>query len=166
MKRKSIGYTFNHSEKLIIITKGFEKQSAIRNTTEHRELWKLRECFPDYDIQRRTARANPAKTSYKNLTLEKMVAIIQEEENNELKMNQFKEVLVKAKTEGGFGQVRAWFIKEYKEALKPKTPQAKKKLTIDVLLQELEMEKEGQERENNKRETTDISRAAIYGIVK
>lgn len=134
MNMNSIGYSINHEVKTITITKDFEKQSTIRNTTEYKELWKLREHYPQYDIQRRRARANAGKNAFKGINLEKMVSIIEKYDDKETRMRQFREVLAESKKTGGFGRVRGWFIQTYKTDLQPKTPEAKKRLSIEDLL--------------------------------
>lgn len=53
--KKTTGYSINHNDMTITLTKAYMEKSSIPGTKEFRELVQLHKSFPDYHIVRRTS---------------------------------------------------------------------------------------------------------------
>lgn len=113
--KRAAGYTINHEEQTIIITRDYAKKSSIPGSKEFRELAKLHAAYPDYVIQRRTANVSENKQKHSGLTISRMEKFVQkfgtEEEKEEF-------AAVKEFYEGErcyYGKMKSWFLKKYPE---------------------------------------------------
>lgn len=119
------GYTINHDNKTITLTKAYEKKANTPGTKEFRELSKLHKNFPDYDIVMRTASITAEKMTHRGLSIAMIEKIIARQANaDELKREY--ETLVKFwgrevadKNNPGqtvvkvpYGKVKSWFLKK------------------------------------------------------
>lgn len=118
------GYTINHNDKEIVLTKAFVKQSSIPGTKEFRELSKLHKNFPDYDIVKRTATITADKNTHNGLSIEMIEKIIARQPNAAELKREYDEFVafwgkkVKDKKTGKtvirapYGKVKSWFLKK------------------------------------------------------
>ena len=115
MKRTTEGYTIDHDNQAITITKAYANLSSKPGTKEYRELTKLHSSFPDYIIQRRTAKVSEDKKNHDGLTYDFMKKYIENVTNNNAdKLKEFEDVKKLYKGMGSsYGKVKAWFLKKY-----------------------------------------------------
>lgn len=66
--KKTTGYSINHNNMTITLTKAYMEKSSVPGTKEFRELVQLHKSFPDYHIVRRTAEVKQNKETHKGLT--------------------------------------------------------------------------------------------------
>lgn len=116
--KRAAGYTINHEEQTITITRDYAKKSSIPGSKEFRELAKLHAAFPEYTIQRRTANVSENKEKHLGLTVDRMEIIItlmvKEEDEQKAALGEFEKVKSFYKgTKGYYGKIKAWFLKNY-----------------------------------------------------
>ena len=113
---KTIGYSIDHANKTITITKAFQMKANKPGTKEFRELAQLHKAYPDYDIIRRTATVSEDKKTHNGLTIDRMEKYIKvlEKDNQEAALKEFANA--KEFYEGQrayYGKMKAWFLKKY-----------------------------------------------------
>ena len=124
MEKKAMGYTFDHANKVITLTKAYSKRANTPGTKEFRELAMFHKNYPDYTITLRTATITANKNTHDGLTIEMIEKIIACQTNSEELMREYqafvafwgKEVTDKktGKTDirAPYGKVKSWFLKK------------------------------------------------------
>jgi len=117
--KKNAGYSINHEDQTIIITKDYAKRSSVPGSKEFRELSKLHAAFPEYTIQRRTATITADKEKHNGLTVDRMEdyikALVKDEAEQKKALDEFENAKSFYKdTKGYYGKMKAWFLKNYK----------------------------------------------------
>lgn len=111
---KKNGYSINHDNKTITLTKAYAKVANTPGTKEFRELTRLHKAFPDYDIVMRSASPNENKEKHTGLTVERMTFIIKSFVKDEAAIAEFDNVKKFYKgVDGYYGKVKGWFLKKY-----------------------------------------------------
>lgn len=118
--KKNAGYSINHEDQTITITKDYAKRSSVPGSKEFRELSKLHAAFPEYTIQRRTATITANKEKHNGLTVDRMEAIItamvKDKKEQKIALDEFKRAKTFYKnTKGYYGKMKAWFLDNYKD---------------------------------------------------
>lgn len=116
--KKNAGYSINHEDQTITITKDYAKRSSVPGSKEFRELTKLHAAFPEYTIQRRTATITAEKEKHLGLTVDRMEIIIKTMVKDADEQKTALAEFVNAKnfykgTKGYYGKMKAWFLKNY-----------------------------------------------------
>lgn len=113
---KKNGYSINHDNKTITLTKVYAKVANTPGTKEFRELTRLHKAFPDYDIVMRSATVNENKEKHDGLTIDFMTDYIKKIVKDEAIIAEFEAVKAYYKGMNGYyGKVKGWFLKKYKE---------------------------------------------------
>ncbi len=125
-KTAKLGYTLNHEDKEIVLTKAFMKQASIPGTKEFRTLADLRKVYSDYTITMRTAIVSDKKEKHNGLTRERMEKYMATLDNAEEALAEYQRFLayygvqVESKKEPGkmiwkvsYGKLKGWFLKKY-----------------------------------------------------
>ena len=117
--KKNAGYSINHEDQTITITKDYAKRSSVPGSKEFRELSKLHAAFPEYTIQRRTATITANKEKHNGLTVDRMAdyikALVKDEAEQKKALDEFENAKSFYKdTKGYYGKMKAWFLKNYK----------------------------------------------------
>lgn len=125
-KNVKMGYTMNHEDQTIVVTKAFNKQASIPGTSEFRALMGLRKLYPDYTITMRTATVSERKERHKGLNrefIEKYISRLSNAEEALAEFHRFVEYYgteVESKKESGkkewkvpYGKMKSWFLKKY-----------------------------------------------------
>ena len=117
--KKNAGYSINHEDQTITITKDYAKRSSVPGSKEFRELTKLHAAFPEYTIQRRTATITADKEKHNGLTVDRMAdyikALVKDEAEQKKALDEFENAKSFYKdTKGYYGKMKAWFLKNYK----------------------------------------------------
>jgi len=117
--KKNAGYSINHEDQTITITKDYAKRSSVPGSKEFRELSKLHAAFPEYTIQRRTATITADKEKHNGLTVDRMAdyikALVKDEAEQKKALDEFENAKSFYKdTKGYYGKMKAWFLKNYK----------------------------------------------------
>ena len=111
--KKNAGYSINHEDQTITITKDYAKRSSVPGSKEFRELSKLHAAFPEYTIQRRTATITADKQKHNGLTvdfMEKYVVTFADD----AALKEFENAKEFYKGEKAFyGKMKSWFLKKY-----------------------------------------------------
>ena len=123
--KKTTGYSINHNDMAITLTKAYMEKSSIPGTKEFRELVQLHKSFPDYHIVRRTAEIKQNKETHKGLTYDLMEKTIAYQSNSEELLREYhefvkfygREVMIdKESGKKGFrapyGKTKAWFLEK------------------------------------------------------
>lgn len=118
-------YAIDHANKTITLTKAYAKLANTPGTKEFRELSRLHQAFPEYDIAMRTATVTASKNTHDGLTIEMMEKIIARQPNSEELMREYNEYVafwgkkVNDKKNPGkkivrapYGKVKSWFLKK------------------------------------------------------
>jgi len=113
--KNNTNYTINFVEETIEITKKFAKAAQVINSTEYRDLLKLKNDFKDYRVVIREIKKNDSKKVYKGLTIEEMKRFIAM--NNSGDMVAFEQAITLAKKrQGSYAVIKKWFLNRYKDA--------------------------------------------------
>lgn len=117
--KKNAGYSIDHDNQTITITKDYAKRSSVLGSKEFRELSKLHAAFPEYTIQRRTATISADKEKHNGLTVDRMAdyikALVKDADEQKKALDEFENVKSFYKdTKGYYGKMKAWFLKNYK----------------------------------------------------
>lgn len=125
MEKKAMGYTFDHANKVITLTKAYSKRANTPGTKEFRELAMFHKNYPDYTITLRTATITANKNTHDGLTIEMIEKIIACQTNSEELMREYqafvaiwgKEVSDKKNpgkkvVRAPYGKVKSWFLKK------------------------------------------------------
>lgn len=117
--KKNVGYSIDHDNQTITITKDYAKRSSVLGSKEFRELSKLHAAFPEYTIQRRTATISADKEKHNGLTVDRMAdyikALVKDADEQKKALDEFENVKSFYKdTKGYYGKMKAWFLKNYK----------------------------------------------------
>ena len=113
---KTIGYSIDHANKTITITKAFQMKANKPGTKEFRELAQLHKAYPDYDIIRRTATVSEDKQTHNGLSIDRMEKYIKvlEKDNQEAALKEFASAKEFYKGQRAYyGKMKAWFLKKY-----------------------------------------------------
>lgn len=119
------GYTINHDNKTITLTKAYEKRASTPGAKEFKELSQLHRTFADYDIVMRTATIKAKKTTHNGLSIAMIEKII-DCQPNAAELKREYEAFVKLwgrevadKNNSGntvikapYGKVKSWFLKK------------------------------------------------------
>lgn len=125
-KTVKLGYTLNHENQTIVLTKAFNKQASIPGTNEFRTLMGLRKLYPDYTISMRTAIVPDSKDCHFGLSRECMEKYMAQLDNAKEALAEYERFLkyygkeVESKKEPGkmvwsvpYGKLRSWFLNKY-----------------------------------------------------
>ena len=125
MKKNSIGYTINHDDNTIIMTKAFAKQANIYGTKEYQTLVGLLHDLTGYKATIKTIAVSDTKQTYEGLTFEKMrehIIYTRDDETAEKLLEEMNEREIVGKRLGcKYGYVKKWFLKvceDYKDKKK------------------------------------------------
>ena len=111
---KKTGYTVNHAEGKIILTKEFNKRASIPNSPEYNIMMTLRKDFPSYKSALKTISHNPNKktdaVTYKNM----IKHIITTYGENSLQMKAFEEEKkISLSKKAPYIYMKKWFKTQY-----------------------------------------------------
>lgn len=119
------GYTINHDNKAITLTKAYEKRASTPGAKEFKELSQLHRTFADYDIVMRTATIKAKKTTHNGLSIAMIEKIIACQANADELKREYKALVkfwgseVADKNNPGqtvikapYGKVKSWFLKK------------------------------------------------------
>lgn len=122
--KKTTGYSINHNDMTITLTKAYMEKSSVPGTKEFRELVQLHKSFPDYHIVRRTAEIRQNKETHKGLTYDLIEKAIAYQANSEELLREYhefvkfygREVVIdkksgKTEIRAPYGKTKAWFLK-------------------------------------------------------
>jgi hypothetical protein len=116
MKKTINGYTLNHKDGEIVITKAFEKKANSIDNKEFKVLVTLRKAFPDYDIVQKVIAKNNGKTTYAKLTYATMIAYMEEQGVWEKTKGEFEHIKALANLHSGsYGHMKKWFLAKFPE---------------------------------------------------
>ncbi|MCL2375613.1 MAG: hypothetical protein FWC82_03735 [Firmicutes bacterium] len=109
--KKNKGYSINHVEAAIIITKDFGKRASIDGTIEYDTLRRLRDENPAYAVKYRTVMANADKRTHKGLSFAQMETYIKKLVTGKELIDEFKKVKEHYKdTPACYANVKKWFF--------------------------------------------------------
>ena len=119
--KKSANYEINPIDKTITLTKKFLKGASTMGTPEYKELKKIQNDNPGFELKVREISQRENKMTYSELTFEVMESIIKESfsdaEEQTARITEFE--AVKAFYEGNkttkYGHVKSWFVQNYKK---------------------------------------------------
>lgn len=119
--KKNTGYEINPIDKTITLTKQFLKGASTMGTPEYKELKKIQNDNPGFELKVREINQKENKQTYSELTFAVMESIIRESfsdaEEQTAKIAEFE--AVKAFYEGNkttkYGHVKSWFVQNYKK---------------------------------------------------
>ena len=104
----------DHLNSKIFISKSFAKASMNATSSEYRDLLKVMQCHPDYEIDRRVIKKRPNKETYPGLTYAYMEYYIEIHDNAELRMAEYKEMRLRAAChEVKYPHIKQWFLGAY-----------------------------------------------------
>lgn len=114
---KNIGYTINHDEKKIILTKAFQKKANVYGEEEYQTMRGLCADFPNYTVELKKIKRNPDKKTYGKLTYETMKEYIVLVEGKESKtLEELERVIQLAKFRNApYSYTKKWFLAKYPE---------------------------------------------------
>lgn len=112
---KKSGYTVDHVQNTITITKAFATRAADITTEEYKTFLQLRADLPGYKILRRTADIKKAKETHKGLSIEYMERCISTITHGDKDaLDAFKAVKEYFKGQPAYyAKVKAWFLNKY-----------------------------------------------------
>ena len=119
--KKNVGYEINPIKKTITLSKKFLKGASVMGTPEYKELKKIQNDNPGFELKVREINQKESKMTYSELTFAVMESIIKEtfkDENEQTeKIAEFNGV--KAFYDGNkttkYGHVKSWFVQNYKK---------------------------------------------------
>lgn len=119
--KKSANYEINPIDKTITLTKKFLKGASTMGTPEYKELKKIQNDNPGFELKVREISQRENKMTYSELTFAVMESIIKESfsdvEEQTARITEFE--AVKAFYEGNkttkYGHVKSWFVQNYKK---------------------------------------------------
>ena len=121
--KKTANYEINHINETIILTKKFMKAASVMGTPEYKELKKLLRENPGFALSEREIRQKATKITYRNLSYPVMQSIIEDlyKDNEQMKREKVAEFesileLYSFNKTTMYGYVKAWFVKNYKQA--------------------------------------------------
>ena len=115
MKNNTTNYTINATQKVIIITKKFEKAANCIGSKEYNELVRLMNDFPTFEIRVKEIEKNNKKKTYNGLTIGEMKRFVETQSEEEAIL--FERVVAIAKhKKGAYAITKKWFLNKYKEA--------------------------------------------------
>lgn len=107
-------YAIDHANKTITLTKAYAKLANTPGTKEFRELSRLHQAFPEYDIAMRTATVTADKEKHFGLSVDRMEFIIKNQIHDEIALAEFNEVKKFYKgMRGYYGKMKKWFLAKY-----------------------------------------------------
>lgn len=111
---KKTGYTVNHAEGKIILTREFNKRAGIPNTPEYNAMMKLRKDFPTYTAALKTISHNSSKRT-DAVTYDKMIEYITEKHGKDSpELMAFKEAKKMSRnTNAPYIFMKKWFQAQY-----------------------------------------------------
>jgi transcriptional regulator of heat shock response len=110
--RHTVECKIDHMNRAIILTRRFATAASVYGTKEFSELMKIRQAFPDFEVQTRTAKRTANTNSAKGLTMafmENHVKILHEEDFAEFES---KKLFSRAYT-NPYNYMKNWFTKKY-----------------------------------------------------
>lgn len=117
---KKLGYTLDHANRQIVITREFSRKTNAIESDEQNALADLLKKFPHYIATTKTI-AKGNKNSYKGLTIEYMEDFIREIEGdasiNVKKFQQAVRLYQDQHKYGSYPLIKKWFLTRYKDAL-------------------------------------------------
>ena len=123
---KNNGYSINHVEKQIVVSKAFLARASQVDTQEFETVRKLMKMLPRYEfVQKESIKKNPNKKTYRNLTYGNMEKYIRANEENPVAMlSEFKTVKAKSCIQPSpYAYVKKWFLEQYPDYTESKTEQ-------------------------------------------
>ena len=108
------GYTIDHANKTITLTKAYAKMAYTPGTDEFRELSAILNAYPYLTVAMRKANPKKNKEKHNGLTVERMTFIVKEFVKDEAAIAEFENVKKFYKgVDGYYGKVKAWFLNKY-----------------------------------------------------
>lgn len=123
---KNNGFTINHVNKQIVVSKAFLAKASQLGTSEFETVRKLMEMLPRYKfVQKESIKKNPNKKTYRNLTYDNMKKYIEANEKNPVAMlAEFQNVKAKSCIQSSpYAYVKKWFLEQYPDYTESKTEQ-------------------------------------------
>ena len=118
MKKNLNGYSIDHIDGTIILSKKFAKAGGVLNSAEYRIIKQLRKDYPDYTVIEKEIHKKEDKKSYAKLTIEAMRDFIVKREgeasDNLTEFDKMEKLY--EKRPGKYGYMKHWFLKHYGEA--------------------------------------------------
>lgn len=104
-------FRFDFTSNTIVGSKTAIKKAGNPDSKEYKELMKLREIQPEFQVVEKEVKKSSGKQSYKGLNRDFVEAYISIQPNADTLNKQYKE----AKEMGTFPLVRKWFLTTFKE---------------------------------------------------
>lgn len=105
-------YAIDHANKTITLTKAYAKLANTPGTKEFRELSRLHQAFPEYDIAMRTATVTADKEKHIGLSVARMEQYIETIDKDGLAEFEAIKRFYKG-TSGYYGKMKKWFLAKY-----------------------------------------------------
>lgn len=105
-------YAIDHDNKTITLTKAYAKLANTPGTKEFRELSRLHQAFPEYDIVMRTATITAAKEKHIGLSVDRMEQYIKAIDKDALAEFEAIKSFYKGMS-GYYGKMKKWFLTKY-----------------------------------------------------
>ena len=105
-------YAIDHDNKTITLTKAYAKLANTPGTKEFRELSRLHQAFPEYDIVMRTATITAPKEKHIGLSVDRMAQYIQIIDKDALAEFEAIKNFYKGMS-GYYGKMKKWFLAKY-----------------------------------------------------
>ncbi len=106
-------YQIDHEYKTIALTRNFAKAANKYRGKEYTLLAKLKQDFPDYQIELRNIRTKKDKQSYNGLNYEMMYNHIQTVHGEEALNDFLFQMDLNHNEAGAYGRVKKWFLAEH-----------------------------------------------------
>lgn len=105
-------YAIDHANKTITLTKAYAKLANTPGTKEFRELSRLHQAFPEYDIAMRTATVTADKEKHIGLSVDRMEQYIKTIDKDALAEFEAIKSFYKGMS-GYYGKMKKWFLTKY-----------------------------------------------------
>ena len=105
-------YAIDHANKTITLTKAYAKLANTPGTKEFRELSRLHQAFPEYDIAMRTATVTANKEKHIGLSVDRMEQYIKAIDKDALAEFEAIKSFYKGMS-GYYGKMKKWFLAKY-----------------------------------------------------
>ena len=147
---KTKSYKVNYTDKIILITKEFERLAGIVGNDEYKVLRQLIQDYPDFEIQHNTQKSTG--TRHSGLTFTTMRNFIKEQDDGDTVIKEFEKKFKEHEgSKGRYAIVKSWYLEKYPQftALHKRIETEKKKLAgrKTQLLAEVELAKSRAENE-------------------
>ena len=122
---KNKGFTIDHVNKKVIVSKAFLTRASQLDTQEFEKVGELRRVLPGYDLVQKEIKKNPNKKANRNLTYGNMEKYIRAKEENPVAMlTEFQTVKVKSCIQSSpYAYVKKWFLEQYPDYTESKMEQ-------------------------------------------